>query len=163
MVPVIISLMNSLPSSFQNRYRGEASARFGSVHDTSLVAEMVIRHLPLPVQKYLRYTGSVGKPRVFNFRGVDRGAMNRTLQSGWSDVSADQYNFFDDRARLFHIETTMFGIPIEGLHMHVGKNATMQSKAASIVQVVDATGEKMDQSRCPSVQRHVLFGAGYSH
>jgi hypothetical protein len=145
LVPVFISFMNSLPSSFRNRYEAAVRTELGARRDTSQVSEEDIRHLPLPVQKYLRYTGAIGKPKVFNFRSVNRGAMRRSLQSSWSDISAEQYNFFGGRARLFYIESSMFGIPFDGFHAYVGKSATMQIRVASLVQVVDAKGEKMNR------------------
>jgi hypothetical protein len=39
----------------------------------------------------------------------------------------------------------MFGLPMEGLHLLRDGKATMRIKAASLVQVVDARGPKMDQ------------------
>jgi hypothetical protein len=145
-VPVLISFMSALPSSFQNRYRAEVRDRLSVTHQSSLVTESDIQHLPVPVQKYLRYTGAVGKPMVFNFRALNHGAMRRSLQSDWMDIKAQQYNFYDDRARLFYIEMTMFGLPLNALHAYIGPSATMRIEAASVVQIVDARGEKMNQS-----------------
>jgi hypothetical protein len=146
LVPVFVSFMSSLPSSFQNQYRDEVRARVAVAHDSSLVTEMDIIHLPEPVQKYLRYTGAVGRPRIFNVRVVNTGAMRRSPQSDWTDISSQQYNFYGDPARLFYIESSLFEVPFNGFHRYVGKNATMQIKIASIVQIVDAKGEKMNQA-----------------
>ncbi|MCX6134853.1 MAG: hypothetical protein NTU47_13655 [Ignavibacteriales bacterium] len=145
LVPVIISFLNSLPTSYLNRYKAEVLTRVGVRHETSLLTEMDMRHVPAPVQKYLRYAGAVGKPKVFNFRAVNHGSMRRTLESSWTDVSVRQHNFYDDPARLFYIESTLFGIAFDGLHAYIGNSATMQIKVASAIQVVDARGEKMNQ------------------
>jgi hypothetical protein len=72
--------------------------------------------------------------------------MRRSPQSDWTDISSQQYDFYGDPARLFYIESSLFGVPFNGFHRYVGKNATMQIKIASIVQIVDAKGEKMNQA-----------------
>jgi hypothetical protein len=61
------------------------------------------------------------------------------------DFSSQQYNFFDDPTRVFFIESTMFGIPFDGLHLYAGRSATMQIKVASLFQIVDAKGDTMTQ------------------
>lgn len=60
-------------------------------------------------------------------------------------IHSQQYNFFDDPARLFYIRAKMFGIPFDGLHQYTGDHATMQIKVANLISVVDASGDKMDQ------------------
>jgi hypothetical protein len=145
LLPVIVSLINHLPSSFQNRYRAEVEKRLNPISETSLVSREDAEHLPAPVQKYLEYAGAVGKPKVHNFRAVFRGSMKRSMDGDWLDIVSRQYDFFDDPARLFTIEAALFGIPFDGLHMYVGDSATMQIKVASVFQVADAKGEKMNQ------------------
>jgi len=145
LLPIVVSFLNALPSSFQNRYRTEVQYRLNPITDNSIVREEDIKRLPGPVQKYLRNAGAVGKPKVHNFRAVFHGGMKRTATSDWMGISSQQYDFFDDPARLFYIKSTVFGIPFDGLHVYVGKNATMQIKVASTFQVVDAKGEKMNQ------------------
>jgi len=146
LLPIIVSFVNALPSSFQNRYRTEVEKRLNPISSISIVGEQHIQHLPARVQEYLHYVGAVGKPRVRNFRAVFRGAMKRTTEGGWMDISSRQYDFFDDRARLFYIESTLFGIPFDGLHEYIGNSATMQINVASMFQVVDAKGDEMNQS-----------------
>lgn len=58
---------------------------------------------------------------------------------------SEQYNFFDQPTRLFLMKATRYGLPVEGLHLFRGDSATMQIKLASLLQVVDAKGPKMNQ------------------
>ena len=143
LLPVIVSFINALPSSFQNRYEAEVKKRLNPIPEISIVTIDDIRHLPVSVQKYLEYVGAVGKPKAHNFRAVFRGSMRRSLESDWIDISSHQYNFFGDQSRLFYIESSLFGIPFDGLHAYVGDNAIMQIKVASVFLVADAKGEKM--------------------
>jgi hypothetical protein len=58
---------------------------------------------------------------------------------------SEQYDFFDQPMRLFLMKATRYGLPVEGLHLFRGEGATMQIKLASLLQVVDAKGPKMNQ------------------
>jgi len=146
LLPVIVSFMNFLPTSFQNVYKTEVQKRLSPLPDDTVVSEKDLEHLPEPVQKYLRYAGAVGKPKVHNFRMVAEGGMKRSPGSNWMNISSRQYNFFDDTARFFYIKSALFGIPFDGLHAYSGGSAVMRIKVASLFPVVDAKGEKMNQS-----------------
>ena len=146
LIPVIIAFVNFLPSSFANTYRSEVKRRLTPAAVVSLVTEQDILRLPAPVQRYLRYVGAVGKPRVNNFRALSQGAMKRSMKSDWIGITAQQYDFFGDRARLFLIESSLYGVPFDGLHMYVGNNATMRIKVASLFPIVHAQGEKMTRT-----------------
>jgi len=143
--PIIISFMNTLPSSYKNIYKTEVQIRLNDIYDTSVVSEADIRNIPEPVKKYLHYVGAVGKPKVHNFRAVINGRMRFEKESKWMDIDAQQYNFTNDPTRVFFIESKMFGIPFDGLHLYIGENATMQIKVASIFKMVDTKGDEMNQ------------------
>ena len=132
--------------SFSNMYKAEVQKKLVPIDNISILNETDIQHLPEPVQNYLRYTGAIGKPKIYNFRVVFSGGMKRKMRGKWMDITSEQYNFYSDYARLFYVKSSLYGIPFDGLHKYVGNNATMQVKVASIFRVVDAKGEKMDQS-----------------
>jgi hypothetical protein len=71
--------------------------------------------------------------------------MKRSLTSDWISISSHQYDFFNDPTRLFYIESDLYGIPFDGLHVYAGDSATMRIKVASAFQIVHARGEKMKQ------------------
>ena len=72
--------------------------------------------------------------------------MKRTIDGKWIGISSRQYDFFDEYARLYYIQSSVFGIPFDGLHAYTGDRATMKINVAYFFQVVDAKGEKMNQS-----------------
>jgi hypothetical protein len=113
--------------------------------DESVVAERDLEHLPQPLQKYLRYVGVIGKPKVRNFRAVYEGDFSRDNGKSWLKIKSQQYNFYDDRARLYYIESELFGIPFDGLHIYAGNKATMQIKIAEMFKVADAKGPEMNR------------------
>ncbi|MBN1222527.1 MAG: hypothetical protein JXB23_04725 [Candidatus Aminicenantes bacterium] len=151
LLPVVIAFFGTLPSSFQNVYKAEVQKRLAPIPEQSVVSEADLRHLPEPVQKYLRYVGAVGKPKVRNIRMVFKGQLKQKKASKWMNISSEQYNFYGDYARFFYIKSSMFGIPFDGLHAYVGGKATMKIKVASLFQVADAKGDKMDRGETVTV------------
>lgn len=57
------------------------------------------------------------------------------------------------------IKSTLFGIPFDGLHAYAGNNAAMKIKVASLLQVVDAKGEKMNQGETVTLFDDMCFFA----
>jgi hypothetical protein len=145
LIPVIISALTALPTSYINTYKREVQQGLTRYHDMPLLTDNDIKRLPKPVQKYLYYVGAVGKPQVFNVRAVFAGQMKRDIRSNWVNIHSEQYNFFDEPTRLFYIYSDIFGIPFDGLHAYIGASATMQIKVANIFQVVDAKGKMMNK------------------
>lgn len=145
-LPVVIALLGALPTSYASRYAAEVGRRLKPDLHPPVVTEEDLRPLPSAVQRYLRYAGAVGRPRVVNVRAVFHGAMKRKKAGGWMPIAAQQVDFFDDPARLFYIRSSLFGIPFDGLHRYVGRNATMQIRVANLVRVADARGDTMTRS-----------------
>ncbi|MCS7248822.1 MAG: hypothetical protein NZ840_11355 [Anaerolineales bacterium] len=61
-------------------------------------------------------------------------------------ITAYQHSFTNPPARLFLIESSMFGVPFSAFHRYVGSEATFKVKLASLLTVVDAYGHEMNQS-----------------
>lgn len=156
-VPIIISIAGHLPSSYQNQFKTEVEKRLNQNTDEVLLTEEDIAHLPPPVQKYLRYTGAIGKEKVYNFRAVFQGQFKPSPDSEYLDVTAIQYNFFDQPARIFFMESSMYGIPIKGLHRYVESTASMQIKVASLFEVVNARGPEMNRSETVTLFNDMCF------
>jgi hypothetical protein len=142
-VSLAVPVANTLPSSFASTYRREVEHGLTRLSAMPPLRRDDIRHLPVPVQRYLIYTGSVGKPRLQNVRATFTGQMQTKTDGAWIDITARQYDFFDKSTRVFFIESTMYGIPFDGLHLYAGQSATMQIRLASLIQVVDARGPEM--------------------
>jgi hypothetical protein len=83
---------------------------------------------------------------VWNFRARFGGEIKSKPDGPWMKIQAEQYEFFQEPARLFLMRASLHGIPFEALHLYLGASATMQVRVASLVNVVDARGPKMNQS-----------------
>lgn len=102
--------------------------------------------LPEPVQRYLRFAGVVGRPRVSNFRVLVTGRIRNGPKAPWISLHAEQYNFVGEPARFFYLTGRMYFIPIQGYHRYIGAHAIMDVRAAGLVTVVKASGPEMDQA-----------------
>lgn len=117
----------------------------------SILTEDDIRDLPEPVQKYLRYTGVIGKEKVNNFRVVGEGEFRTDPEKDWYPAQSKQYNFTDPAKRIYSLKVKMFGIPVVGLHVYKDEKATMLIKAAGLFTVAEAKGDIMDRSETVTV------------
>ena len=133
-------------SSYRAIYQREVERRTTDSVSTVLVTDRDLDRLPRPLQTYLRRVGVVGRPHVHNFRARFSGQMKSRTDAGWMRIRAEQYEFFDEPARLFLMQASLHGLPFEALHLYLGESATMQVKVLSLIQVVDARGPEMNQS-----------------
>jgi hypothetical protein len=146
LIPLTMALLDLRPSSYRSTYRREVERRLAASVDTAEITEGDLARLPHAVQTYLRRAGVVGRPRVRSFRASFTGQIRSRPDGAWMNTRVEQHEFFDDPARLFIMQASLHGIPFEALHLYRGSSATMQVKVASLVEVVDARGPKMDQS-----------------
>jgi hypothetical protein len=142
----IFIIMLPALSRFRNPYTTEVQKRLKPCPEDSVVREEDLAYLPGPVRNYLHFVGAVGKPKVCNFRAEGSGSLKRSPGSRWMDIAVQQYNFFDDPARLYYVRSSLFGIPFDGLHAYLCDNATMKINVAYFLPVIDAGGEKMMMS-----------------
>ncbi len=146
LVPVLLGAWELRPASFRSTYEREVAARLKEPRDERLISEADLARLPPLLQTYLRRVGVVGQPRVHDYRVKWRGEFRQGRDASWMNFTAEQHNFVDPPARYFLIQSSLYGVPFEGLHRYAGAEATMKIRAASLVQLADAKGEKMNQS-----------------
>ena len=114
-----------------------AGARPHDITETDLGA------LPPLVQRYLRFAGVVGTPRVQGFRARLTGRIRRSATAPWMPFRAEQHNFYDPPRRYFWMEATRGGLPVVGLHAYDETDASMRIRLLSLVPVVDLGGTDM--------------------
>ncbi|HLL25451.1 MAG TPA: DUF6544 family protein, partial [Kofleriaceae bacterium] len=144
--PIIVAIAGILPNSSSSQFRRLADDGFSRFRPPALVTDADLETLPAPVERYLRYVGVVGKPRIVNLKAQFRGSISATRDAPARAFTAEQVSFFDTSMRLFFIESSRSGLPFDALHAFVGPDATMRVKIASLVPVVDARGSEMNES-----------------
>jgi hypothetical protein len=128
------------PRSLQTEYEREVARGLARSTPQALVSDQDLAALPAPVQRYLRYVGVVGHPRVQSVRIRFTGRIRSGPAAPWMPLSAEQYSFTDRPTRLFFMHARMFGLPVEALHAYADDQASMRVKVVSLVRMVDARG-----------------------
>ncbi len=134
--------------SFQNTFLNDVnkiSALSTKEYNRSLT-EDDISLLPAPVQKYIRYSGAVGKPVVQNFKAECNGKIRSDENSEWMPFTTVQYNFMDPATRLFFMKAEMKGLPVAGYHHFKDGKAVMDIRLLSLFRVQYSEGREMDES-----------------
>ncbi len=144
---LFISILNYGSFSFEREYKKDVEAKLSinkfSSEDILTDADLI--ELPLPVQRYLRYVGAVNKPKVKNMRVVMEGEM-REKGKDWFTFHSEQYNFFDNPARLFFMKGRMFGLNVPGYHKFAEGKASMNIKLFGMFSVVQHLGGVMNKT-----------------
>ena len=134
------------PLGLRSQYREAVRARLSGDVDAPTVREEDLARLPEPVQRYLRVTGSVGKPVARNFRAVHRGRIRASPEDPWMEFTAEQHNFLDEPSRFFLMDARRGGLPVDVLHVFQGDSASMRVRLLSLLQIVHSRGPEMDQA-----------------
>jgi len=105
-----------------------------------------IAGLPQPVQNYFRYCGYIGTPKMayitIAYHDVDfLFDKNKPLK-----IDYIQFNFVQEPDRIAYINSSMYGIPFEGLDSYVEGAGSMKGVIAKLVTLFCQTGKAMDQS-----------------
>ena len=132
--------------NFNRNYRNEVKEGL-SQDATSLneiVTEADIQNLPEPVKKYLYYTGTVGKPRVSNFKAEFYGQLRQSEDAGWMPFTSQQYNFVKQTTRLFFLKAKMKNLPVVGFHCFKNGSASMDIRLFSLFKLQYQTGKEMN-------------------
>jgi hypothetical protein len=143
--------MKLLPRNYKKVFKTEVAEALQIQSNPGIVTEKDIQHLPEPVQKYLRYVGAIGKEKIHSMKLEFTGDFKTAPDRKYAKFSSVQYNFFQNPTRLFYMEMPIMGIPCYGLHVYKNEAASMKINLASLIEIVDAKGEKMDQGETVTV------------
>jgi hypothetical protein len=126
---------------------------------TSLLEEAALAHLPPPVQRFVRRSGAVGRPRVQNFRAEFEAKMFRKPGGAAMPATSVQVNFLARPTRLFHMKARMAGLPVQAYHVYADAQATFRVRVASLVDVVDQKGDVLSEAETVTVLNDMCFFA----
>ena len=112
----------------------------------NVLTEKEITHLPLCVQKYLAYTGAVGKSKTQNMCIEFNAGMYRKPGDKPMESYSVQYNFFGNYSRLFLMKASKMGIPFHAMHIYTEHKATFQVKVAELFKVINIKGEELTKA-----------------
>lgn len=104
-----------------------------------------IAGLPTPLQKYFTNCGYIGKPKMFNIK-ISHNDVDFILNSKSLKIKCIQYNSGEKPERIALIDTSLYGIPFEGLDAYQNGIGSMKGMIAKSIVLFNQTGEAMDQS-----------------
>jgi hypothetical protein len=130
-----------------------------SSYKHELVIEEDLKHLPEPVKKYLNYIGIVGKEKTNHVCISFTGRIRSSSKSGWMNFRSYQYNFFNNKTRIFYITAGKMGIPAVGIHLYKNEAASMTIKLLGLFKIADVRGKEMDQSETVTMFNDMCFMA----
>ncbi|HBR03880.1 MAG TPA: hypothetical protein DD738_14870 [Ruminiclostridium sp.] len=115
--------------------------------ESSVFTEEDIADLPLPVRKYFRYCGYIGKPKM-SFMKATHQDVDFVFGKGKPTIKIDytQYDFVNEPNRIAYIDSSMYGIPFEGLDSYTAGNGSMKGVLAKLFTLFNQTGETMDKA-----------------
>lgn len=116
-------------------------------YESGVFTEEDIVDLPLPVQKYFRSCGYIGAPKMSYMRAVFQD-VDFILEKDKPAIKIDytQYDFVPEPNRIAYIDSSMYGIPFEGLDAYVAGAGSMKGVLAKLFTLFDQTGEAMDKA-----------------
>jgi hypothetical protein len=157
---IFIVTFVSLGSVFiKNKFSDNVKEDFSTNNtmNTDILTENDIAQLPVLVQKYIRYTKSVGQPKIKNFKAEFVGRMRGKPEDEYMKVNSVQYNFLQNPSRYFYMEAKKMGLPATGLHVYKNETATFEVKMLNWMKVVDAQGDKMNQAETVTLFNDMCF------
>jgi hypothetical protein len=134
--------------AFSRLVRSDVQALLGgpSRGEAKVVSEEMLDGLPEPVQRYLRYTGVVGKPFVRTVHLRQKGKMLLGAGQPWIPLKAQQWYSVQPPGFVWYGTLHIGPIPmVRARDMYRGGEGRMLIKAASLFTVADARGKEMDQ------------------
>ena len=134
------------PTGARAEYRRLVRTALTDLPPSELVTDVDLAGLPGPVARYVRRSGALGQPRVVNFRAGIHGRIRAAADAPWMTFVGEQVNSYGRQpVRLFFIDATMSGLPVDVLHSFVGPAARMHVKLCSLVTMADVTGPEMNR------------------
>ncbi len=125
----------------------------------TIVTDAMLEGLPEPVKRYLRYTGVVGKPIPQTVRLKQSGGMRPDPRRPWMKITAEEYYSINPPSFVWIASAKQAGIPIiRGRDMYRAGKGNMNIKVGSVFDVVNATGEAIDQG---SMMRYLSEIVGF--
>lgn len=155
----LLILVVALPAagdwSFEQKVNEEVRMILSRVPDgQEFITEQMLEELPYPVERWLKKSGVAGKKKIQRIRLVQEGVMKTDPgQISWSEARAEQYFTTDSPAFVWKADLQMKPLlRIAGRDMFYQGEGEMLIKAFSLVNVVHARGNKIDQA---ALQRYL--------
>jgi hypothetical protein len=156
-VPLLLLALDARPGSFRSRFENDRAALLRRPSPPAIpVSEAEVATLPPLYGQYLRRVGAVGRPHVHNLRVEFVAQMRSSPTAAWMPATARQYESFDPPARLFYMNATRLGVPMDVWHRYVDGAATFQVRVASLFSMVDQQGSVLTRAETVTIMNDIV-------
>jgi hypothetical protein len=123
----------------------------------SITAEK-LQGLPEPVQRYLTYTGVVGKPRIKTARIKWSGRFRRGIDQPWMPMAAEQFYTVDPPGFVWNARFKVAGLPLmRARDTYKDGQGHMYARLAWIIPIFDVRGEQLIQGTMVRYLQEMIF------
>ena len=118
-----------------------------SVRKEGLITAEMLKNLPEPVQRYMIYTGVVGKPWIDAVYLKQKGRFRQGLERPWMPMVAEETYTTDPPTLIWKARFKIAGLPLlSAKDRYESGQGHMFGKLAGLFTVFDVRGEKLDQA-----------------
>ncbi len=159
-VVLLVLVFFFLPYSKTRKEFFSASARLigdaGSSEELFTLEE--IESLPPPVQRFFLHSGFIGKPKMTRMKATFKD-VDFSLGRGKPTIKIDyvQHNGVKRIQRLAYIDSSLYGIPFEGLDSFLEGKGSMKGVLAKVIGIFDERGLEMDRASLVTFLAEALF------
>lgn len=112
-----------------------------------LVTAEMLQRLPPPVQRYLTYSGVIGRPIVRSARLEMTGRIRPAEQQPWMELEADEFYTVSPPAFTWHATTKMAGLPLVRVRdSYIEGEGGLQVSLLGLFTMEDARGADVNQA-----------------
>lgn len=140
MIAIVIGWGHSL---YPQQYRSDVKAGLEKLKSKLPVRSL--QDLPLPVQKYLLFSG-IDKAEMPDYVFFKMYGRMQDGKGSWFAFTSEQYDFFRPYARHFYMEGIMKGLKVPGYHKWSEGKGSMDVRLFGLIPVMHFDGQMMDQS-----------------
>ncbi|HEY0840745.1 MAG TPA: DUF6544 family protein [Vulgatibacter sp.] len=133
-------------TEFERRAAGALEGTARAARDLAPITEADLAPLPPPVQRYLRFAGVVGKPRVSAVHVRMSGRIRGSADEPWMPFVAEQHSTFGPPRRFFWMDAKRGGLPVDVFHAYDGSGASMRVRLLSLIPLVDLDGDALTRT-----------------
>lgn len=115
-------------------------------YNVGVITEDMLKDLPSPVQKYLRYSGVIGKPWINTVILEQTGQLRTSHQGKWMPFAAEEYYSVNPPGFVWRVRGPQKWLPIiQGRDGYIDGKGELLIKLISLFPVANAKGNELDQ------------------
>lgn len=158
LVSILVIYFNVPYSRLKTNFKDYLVASEENINENKKAAKYTLEDLPQSMQKFYSYTKLVNKVSSnhvsFNFKDADfvNVEINKTLKIDYSE-----HIFGDVPARFAFIDSSLYGIPFQGLDSFINGEGGMKGVIAKNITLFNQRGEEMNKAALVTWLAEIIF------